>query len=126
MVVLAVELTALPVDNPSGETVLSIEFKLPCVSIVSVTNLNKDVIAEATFWQGPLEIFLTTLLSEAGVVIVSVTILNKVSIVDLTLSHLALPVCPVLVTEARLSGVEIAFCTILDKVVIEDSTALHL
>ena len=48
------------------------------------------------------------------------------SIVDLTLSHLALPVCPVLVTAARLSGVDIAFCTILDRVVIEDSTALHL
>ena len=57
--------------------------------------------------------FLVTLLSEAGVVIVSVTILNKVSIVDLTLSHLALPVCPVLVTAARVSGAEIAFCTIL-------------
>ena len=46
--------------------------------------------------------------------------------VDLTLSHLALPVCPVLVTAARVSGAEIAFCTILDRVVIEDSTALHL
>ena len=46
--------------------------------------------------------------------------------VDLTLSHLALPVCPVLVTAARLSGVDMAFCTILDRVVIADSTALHL
>ena len=64
--------------------------------------------------------------SEAGVVTVSVTILNRVSIVDLTLSHLALPVCPVLVTVARVSGAEIAFCTILDRVVIADSTALHL
>ena len=70
--------------------------------------------------------FLVTLFSEVGVVIVSVTILNKVSRVDLTLSHLALPVCPVLVTAARVSGAVIAFCTILDKVVIEDSTALHL
>ena len=39
LVELAVALTALPVDNPSGATVLSIELKLPCVSIVSVINL---------------------------------------------------------------------------------------
>ena len=49
MVVVAVLLTALPVDNPSGATFLSIELKLPCVVIVSVINLNRVVAAEATF-----------------------------------------------------------------------------
>ena len=47
--VLAVALTRLAYDVPKGEVFLSIELKLPCVSIVSVTNLNRVVIADATF-----------------------------------------------------------------------------
>ena len=49
---------------------------------------NKVVAAEATFWQGPLDILLTTLSRDSGTVIVFLTILNSVSIVDLTSLHL--------------------------------------
>ena len=46
------------------------------------------MIADATFWQGPLDIFLVTAFKDAGTEIVSVTILKRLSIVSLTLSHL--------------------------------------
>ena len=68
------------------------------------------MIADATFWQGPLDIFLVTAFRDAGTEIVSVTILKRLSMVDLTLSHLppediVLPTPPICILSVALTNI---------------------
>ena len=81
------------------------------------------MIADATFWQDPLDTVLRTLESDAGVNTAFLTISKSVVIVVLASSHD--PTDRVLATLAREDGVLTAVVTISVRVVSVAFTSLH-
>ena len=122
-VVVAFAFTDGPNDNPSGDSTLSTDCRYPVLAIVLLTIWNRVVIADATFWQDPLDTVLRTLESDVGVNTAFLTISKSVVIVVLASSHD--PTDRVLATLAREDGVLIAAVTRSVNVVRDDLTSLQ-